>query len=98
MLESTGNDQASPRDKRANFVRLAESRTNSVMEKLRILSNLANRHLYEYSEEDVQQIFGAIEEETRQARNRFASSQRRKPSFKLGADSGAPDSPDPGMR
>jgi hypothetical protein len=66
------------------------------MEKLRILSNLANRQLYEYSDEDVQQIFGAIEEEIRLARNRFASSQRRKPSFKLGADSNAPDSRDPG--
>lgn len=75
--------QSESRDKRGNFIRLAESRTISCLEKLRILSNLSNRHLYEYTDEDIQQIFGAIEEEVRVARQRFVTSQRKKPDFRL---------------
>jgi hypothetical protein len=69
--------------KRAAFIRLAEKRTNVVMDKIRILSNLANRNSYEYSEDDVQHIFGAIEEELRVARNRFEATKRRRPEFTL---------------
>jgi hypothetical protein len=76
-------------DKRSAFVRLAEKRTLAVMDKVRILSNLSNRNLYEYDDDDVNEIFGAIEEEIRLARNKFATSQRRRPRFKLGSQ--APD-------
>lgn len=90
------SDSAPSTDKkRASFVRLAEKRTMAVMEKLRILSNLANRNVYEYSEEDVRQIFQAIEEELRTARNRFETTQRRRPEFKLQFDGPAPRVEDP---
>jgi hypothetical protein len=83
MSDIYDDEQSEYRDKRGNFVRLAESRTTSCLEKLRILSNLSNRHLYEYTDEDIQQIFGAIEEEVRVARQRFVTSQRKKPDFRL---------------
>lgn len=90
MFDSPTPDPSPHHGKRANFVRLAEKRTIAVMERVRILSNLANRQLYEYSDDDVREIFDAIEEETRLARGRFTSSQRRKPAFKLGSDHSPP--------
>jgi hypothetical protein len=74
------------RDKRAAFVRLAEKRTTSVLQRIRVLSNLSNKHLYEYSEEDVAAIFEAIDEELRLARMKFAAGQRGRPAFRFPRD------------
>jgi hypothetical protein len=63
--------------KRDAFIRLAESRTDAVIKKIRVLSNCANPYAYEYSEEDVQRIFAAIEEELRIARAKFSPAERR---------------------
>ena len=68
--------------KRDKFVRLAEKRTNAVIRKIQILSNCANPHAYEYSEEDVRKIFAAIEDELKVARSRFVTN-RRNSEFKL---------------
>ena len=53
------------------FKRLAATRTNEIINKLRILSNCANRSAYDYSEEDINKIFTAIEKATRVARSKF---------------------------
>ncbi len=74
--------------KRANFIRLAERRTNAVIQKLRILSNCANTNAYEYSDRDVNAIFSAIEEELETARAKFATSRRRE--FRLNAEGQQP--------
>ena len=50
-------------EKRASFLRIAEKRTNKVLEAIRILGNCSNKTSYDYTEEDVLQMFGAIEEE-----------------------------------
>ena len=63
------------------FKRLATSRTNAVLDKLRILGNLSNRQLYDYSEEDVEKIFSAINKQVREIRAKFGSSKQR--SFEL---------------
>ena len=49
--------------KRETFLRLAEKRTNTVIERIRILSNCANPYVYEYTEQDVRKIFGAIDDD-----------------------------------
>jgi hypothetical protein len=69
--------------KRALFVRLAERRTTSVLEKLRILGNCANRYAYEWTEADVMAIFGAIRDETDRAQLRFEATLRDSPKFSL---------------
>jgi hypothetical protein len=74
--------------KRANFIRLAERRTNTVLEKIRILSNCANTNAYDYSDEDVNAIFSAINEELDTARAKFATTRRRE--FSLGAERPSP--------
>ena len=58
-------------NKRDRFVRLAERRTNSVIERIRVLSNCSNRYAYEYHEEDVRKMFSAIEKELKAARAKF---------------------------
>jgi hypothetical protein len=63
------------------FLRLAERRTNVILEKIRILSNCANPYAYEYTDDDVKKIFGAIEHELRLARTKFQ--QSRKNDFRL---------------
>ena len=68
--------------KREAFLRLAEKRTSVVMDKIRILSNCANPYAYEYTEEDIKRIFGAIEQELKTARPKFAHDTRKR-EFKL---------------
>src|SRR5216684_3451329 len=70
-------------DKRAKFVRLAEKRTKNVLEKVRVLSNLSNHHVYAYSDADVEEIFEAIERELALARGKFEARNKSKPDFKL---------------
>jgi hypothetical protein len=62
--------------KRDRFVRLAEKRTNSVIERIRVLSNCANPYAYEYGEDDVRRMFLAIDKELKSARAKFESSVR----------------------
>ncbi len=58
-------------EKTKNFKRIATSRTNNILEKLRILSNCANRSSYEYSKEEIDKIFSAIEEAAKESRSKF---------------------------
>ena len=67
--------------KRQTFLRLAEKRTNSVLERIRVLSNCANPYAYDYDEEDVKKIFAAIENELRVAKAKFQNHRKRQ--FKL---------------
>lgn len=68
--------------KRDAFIRLAESRTNAVIKKIRVLANCSNPYAYEYNEADVKRIFAAIEDELKIARAKFAVGER-KSSFRL---------------
>lgn len=68
--------------KHANFRRLAEARTNGVLEALRKLSNLASPN-YEYEEAEIEKIYATIEAALVDGRARFAKTTRSKPSFSL---------------
>lgn len=63
--------------KREAFRKLAEKRTNAILEKVRILGNLANRSAYEYSEDEVRKIFSAIDEELRATKAKFRGGLKR---------------------
>jgi len=56
---------------RERFERLAEKRTRAVLDKLDILSNCSNERRYDYSDEDVEKIFDAIEQKVRETRSKF---------------------------
>ena len=57
--------------KRDRFIRLAESRTNKILNTIRLLKNCSNRNNYDYTEEDVEKIFSVIEQALDEARQSF---------------------------
>ena len=65
MRESTTDDKAS------RFERLAERRVTETIRKIRLIGNLANRHNYSYSDEQVKQILEALDVELRHVKGRF---------------------------
>lgn len=58
--------------KKEKFVRLAEARTNKIIDTLQLLGNCANTSVYEYTQQDIDQIFNAIELEVREAKKKFS--------------------------
>lgn len=63
------------------FKRIASKRTNGIIKKLHLLGNCSNRSSYDYTEQEVNKIFSAIEKELKQARARFTFNKNR--TFKL---------------
>ena len=59
------------KQKEENFIRLAENRTNKVLDMIRLLGNLSNTSNYSYTQEQVDKIFGAIEKELAIAKRKF---------------------------
>lgn len=57
--------------KNEKFVRIAEARTNKIIDMIRLLGNCSNTSTYDYSKEDVKKIFGAIESELKIAKAKF---------------------------
>lgn len=57
--------------KREKFIRLAETRTNKALEMIRLIGNLANKSVYDYSDKDVQKIFKALETEIEMAKKQY---------------------------
>lgn len=60
--------------KREKFVRLAEARTNKIINMIRLLGNCSNATTYEYTSEDVKKIFSKLDTELKNARARFDNS------------------------
>lgn len=69
--------------KREKFVRIAEARTNKIIDMLRLLGNCSNKSNYEYGEEDVKKIFTALEKEMKNAKNRFSGGDSTEERFTL---------------
>ncbi len=71
--------------KRDRFIRLANARTNKIINMINLLGNLSNTSSYEYTGEDVARIYNTILMELEKSKNRFRISV--KPStFSLLAD------------
>ena len=61
MSEKTNKEEIKTEEtKRERFVRLAEARTNKIIDMLRLLGNCSSKSNYEYSDEDVKKISNAI--------------------------------------
>lgn len=57
--------------KRDKFVRLAEKRTNRILDTLQLLGNCSNTSVYEYTQKDVDKIFKAIQSQVDETKRRF---------------------------
>lgn len=66
--------------KRAKFVRLAEARTNKILDMLQLLGNCSNSSTYDYTQQDVEKIFSVIESEVREAKKKFNKMESKKSS------------------
>ncbi len=68
--------------KRERFKRIAENRTNKIINMIDLLGNCANKNNYEYTDEDIKSIFNAIESSLKMSKMKFAEKQE-KGKFKL---------------
>lgn len=57
--------------KRDKFVRIAEARTNKIINMIQLLGNCSNQNLYDYSQKDVNKIFNTIQTELDEAKKRY---------------------------
>ena len=64
--------------KRERFVRLAENRTNKIINMVQLLGNCSNTSTYEYTGSDIEKIFNAIENSVRDAKRKFSKSEATK--------------------
>jgi hypothetical protein len=63
----------SPHDR---FRRLAQKRVVRTIKDIRLIANLSNRNNYEYSGEEIDKIFRALDRELKLARTKFESKSR----------------------
>ena len=64
--------------KREKFVRIAEARTNKIINMIQLLGNCSNQSLYEYSQKDVNKIFNTIQTELDEAKKRSSKQDSQK--------------------
>ena len=69
--------------KRERFIRIAENRTNKIIDMLRLLGNCSNTANYDYTKEDVRKIFTTIEDELKSAKSKFETATPNSAKFKL---------------
>jgi len=62
---------ATMQEKTERFKRVAENRTNKIIDQIRLLGNCANKSNYEYTDEDVRKIFSAIENELKNTKMKY---------------------------
>lgn len=69
------NNQETKRDK---FIRLAEARTNKIIDMIHLLGNCSNSSTYDYTQKDVDKIFRAIQTELDEAKKKFGKTESKK--------------------
>jgi hypothetical protein len=72
--------------KQEKFKRLAEKRVNELLDKFRLVGNLADKRNYSYSEDQARQIVRAIEEEIKTLRSKFLSAENNEKNFSFKSD------------
>jgi hypothetical protein len=70
-------------ERRANFVRLAEGRTQVALEAVRKLGNLSNKRAYEYTDADIRKITKALKDAISDLERKFGSTVEAPEVFKL---------------
>lgn len=72
-------DLYTPEARRERFKRIAEKRTNRIINDIRLLGNTGNKTLYDYDEADIKKIFDIIDIKLTQTRSKFKTSKKEKP-------------------
>jgi len=66
-----------------NFKRIAENRTNKIIDLIQSLANLKNKSFYEYSDDEIKVIFDAIQSELDAQKKLFFTGSDKSKKFKL---------------
>ena len=70
--------------KQDNFKRIAENRTNKIIDSISKLSNIRNNtSFYEYTDEQMEAIFDAIQKELDKQRNELRKEKKKPKRFQL---------------
>lgn len=69
--------------KQDNFKRIAENRVNKIIDMISKLDNLNNTSFYEYSDEQIDNIFNAIQKELDKQKKNFEKSKKSRKKFEL---------------
>ena len=64
--------------KKENFKRLAEARTNKIIDMIYLLGNLSNKSNYSYTKEQVDIIFDSISKSLEETRTKFTEDSAKK--------------------
>lgn len=63
---------------RERFVRIAEVRTQKIIDMIDLLGNCSNQYNYEYTQKDVEKMFTAIESALKSTKARFTTENSNK--------------------
>ncbi len=63
--------------KEERFLKIAENRTNTILQTLRLLGNCSNTNNYKYTDQQVKQIFSAIENELKITKMKFEKKENK---------------------
>jgi len=64
-------------EKKDRFRAVATRRTNNIIEQLRLLGNCANKHNYDYTDEEVNKIFKAVDEQLKETKLAFTKNKKK---------------------
>jgi hypothetical protein len=73
------SDLYTPEARKARFKRIAEKRTNRIINDIRLLGNTGNKTLYSYDQSDVDKIFTIIDTKLTETRSKFKTVKKEKP-------------------
>ena len=63
---------------RERFIRIAEARTQKIIDMIDLLGNCSNQYNYDYTQKDVDKMFSAIETALKASKAKFASENTNK--------------------
>lgn len=63
---------------RERFIRIAEARTQKIIDMIDLLGNCSNQYNYEYTQKDVDKMFAAIETALKASKAKFTSENMKK--------------------
>lgn len=70
-------------ERNKRFKNLAEKRTQKILDTLDLIANLSVKNNYDYSEEEVNEMFSAIENKTSEVKKLFIKQKAQKTAFKF---------------
>jgi cytoskeletal protein RodZ len=70
-------------NKKNNFKRIAENRTNKIINMITLLGNFTNSSFYEYTDEEIESLFSSIQNELDKQHEIFKKNGEKKRKFEL---------------